>query len=403
MANLKISELTTATNPSVSDVLPIVNQASTKKITAASLLANTLSASTMALSGAVVYKNVQLYNPELSIGASDIQKNFNNVFLHAGNGQIAIGDCETGKTFRRGTAIGGYRSVQNGNIFIGGAAGTGVSRGTYGGQPFRNIAIGAKAGCCLGGDDDATCSGRTRYNRYNTLIGNYAGASLCADTNYAAQKNIVIGDKSFQSAANIVTNSISIGYAAGKYLAKSRNNTFIGYRAAAAFSMSGDAYPKFNVVLGACAGQALKCISSNNVMVGYLATVGSMNASCTINSSVAIGSQTCVVKSNAVAIGAAAFAYMERDIVIGWGSRSRYSGGNQIVIGAGNQFTGQSVGSNLSGAIVLGSCNQNISTTFVLGSPVFPLSARIDTTLTGQVSSLFVTINGTNRRIPILS
>jgi len=34
---------------------------------------------------------------------------------------------------------------------------------------------------------------------------------------------------------------------------------------------------------------------------------------------------------------------------------------------------------------------------------MFPLSARVDTTLSGQVSSLFVTINGVNRRIPILS
>ena len=140
-------------------------------------------------------------------------------------------------------------------------------------------------------------------------------------------------------------------------------------------------------------------------MVGYRATISANR-----RNSVAIGSRAYSYNSNNVSIGACAAAHNQGDITIGYCSFSKRfaggsipAGGHQIVIGRGNCFTSTDVGSPLSGAIVLGSCNQNISTSFVLGSPMFPLSARIDTTLSGQVSSLFVTINGVNRRIPILS
>jgi hypothetical protein len=398
MPNQKISELTTATNPSVSDVLPIVNGGSTKKITAASLLTNSLSATSMALSGVVVRKNIEIYNPELAAGASDNQRNFNNVFLHAANGQIAIGDCDTGKASR---ALGsGYRSVQNANIFIGGAAGKGVQRGTYGSTvpPFRNIAIGAKAGCLLGSDDDASCSGRSRYNKYNIIIGNYAGTYLCADTGYASQKNVIIGDRSFQVAAACATNSISIGYGTGRYVTKSRNNVFVGHGAVNDFSSGGTNYPRCNTVLGACAGCGLRCNSSGNVIIGYKATVNGFAGQRTVYGSVAIGNVAYAFRSGSIAMGSGAFAYQFGDIVIGSGSRSSNAADNTISIGRNNSFN-----SSISGSIVLGSCNTGINTSFVLGSPVFPLSARIDTSLTGQVSSLFVTINGVNRRIPILS
>lgn len=398
MPNQKISELTTATNPSVSDVLPIVNGGSTKKITAASLLTNSLSATSMALSGVVVRKNMEIYNPELLAGATDNQRNFNNVFFHAANGQIAIGDCDTGKASR---ALGcGYRSVQNSNIFIGGAAGKGVQRGTYGSTtpPFRNIAIGAKAGCLLGSDDDASCSGRTRYNRYNIIIGNYAGTYLCADTGYASQKNVIIGDRSFQVAAACATNSISIGYGTGRYVTKSRNNVFVGHGAVSDFSSGGTNYPKFNTVLGACAGCGLRCNSSSNVIIGYKATVNGFSGNCTVDGSVVIGNNAYAFRSGSIAMGSGAFAYRFGDIVIGSGSRSSTIADNQIIIGRGNTLN-----TSLSGAIVLGSCNSDIRHSFVLGSPVFPLSARPDTTLAGQVSSLFVRINGENRRLAIFS
>lgn len=400
MPNQKISELTTATNPSVSDVLPIVNGGSTKKITAASLLTNTLSATSMALSGVVVRKNMELYNPELPAGATDNQRNFNNVFLHAANGQIAIGDCDTGKTSRAITGF-GYRSVQNSNIFIGGAAGKGVQRGTYGSTalPFLNIAIGNKAGYRLGGDDDISCSGRTRTTNYNIIIGNYAGFYLCADTGYASQRNVIIGDRSFQQAAACTTNSISIGHNSGRYVTKSRNNTFIGFQAVSDFSLGGTNYPRHNTVLGACAGCGLKCNSSNNVIIGYKANVNGFGGNTSVDGSVAIGNTAYAFRSGSIAMGGGAFAYQCGDIVIGTGSRSSTSSNNSIIIGRGNFLN-----TSLSGAIVLGSCNgSNINHSFVLGSPMFPLSARPDTTLTGQVSSLFVRINGENRRLAIFS
>jgi hypothetical protein len=394
MANQKISELTTATSPSVNDVLPIVNGGSTKKITASSLMSDTLSASTMALSGVVVRKSMELFNPRLPADANNNCRNELNVFLHAANIQIAIGDSQTGQTFRDSSL--GFNS-QYGNIFIGVKAGKGVARGANNGTPNQNIAIGTKAGYSLGGDDDLSCSYRARANQHNTLIGHFAGRGLCADTDYVSSKNVAVGSCALAAAGSIVTGSVAIGFASAMYMCKSRHNTFIGYRSAGD-SFASTNYPKFNVAVGACAGRGLRCSSSNNVMIGYNATVNGFNQQNTVNSAVAVGNNAYVFRSSSVAIGAGAFAYNCGDVVLGTGTRSSTTGNNTIVIGRNNSFN-----TNVSGSIVLGSCNCNISTHFVLGSPVFPLSARPDTTLTGQISSLFVTINGVNRRIPILS
>jgi len=394
MANQKISELTTATSPSVNDVLPIVNGGSTKKITASSLMSDTLSASTMALSGVVVRKSMELFNPNLPANANNNCRNQCNVFLHAANIQIAIGDSQTGQTFRDSSL--GFNS-QYGNIFIGVKAGKGVARGANNGTPNQNIAIGTKAGYSLGGDDDPSCSYRSRANQHNTLIGHFAGVGLCADTDYVSSKTVAVGSCALAAAGSIVTGSVAIGFASAMYMCKSRHNTFIGYRSAGDSFASAN-YPRFNVAVGACAGCGLRCCSSNNVMIGYKATVNGFNQQDTVNSAVAVGNGTYVFRSASVAIGAGAFAYNCGDIVLGTGTRSSTSGNNTIVIGRNNTFN-----TNVSGSIVLGSCNCNISTHFVLGSPVFPLSARPDTTLSGQISSLFVTINGVNRRIPILS
>jgi hypothetical protein len=390
MPNQKISELTTATSPSVNDVLPIVNGGSTKKITAASLLSNSLSATTIALSGAVVRKSIEIVNPLPSPYYSDA-----NVFLHAANAQIAIGDCDTGKTFRE---LGTYANNPTyANIFIGVKAGKGVSRGTYQGRPVHNVAIGTFAGFSLGGDDDPSCSGRTKTNEHNVLIGHSAGRELCADTSYSSSKNVMIGSRAFQGALSITTGSVGLGYGAGQYLTRSRHNTFIGYRAVNNFSLCFNSnYPKFNGVVGACAGCGLRCCSSNNVIIGYQANVNGFNNTNCVTSSIAIGNGANAFFSNSIAIGG--FAYNCGDVVLGTGTRSSTTGNNTIVIGRNNNFN-----TRLSGSIVLGSCNCNISTSFVLGSPVFPLSARPDTTLAGQVSSLFVTINGENRRLAIFS
>jgi hypothetical protein len=150
--------------------------------------------------------------------------------------------------------------------------------------------------------------------------------------------------------------------------------------------------------VGACAGCGLKCCSSNNVIIGYRANINGFGAGYKVDNSTVVGNNAYVFRSSSVALGAGAFAYRFGDIIIGSGSRSATNADHMIVIGKDNSFR-----SGLSGGIVLGSCNREITTTFVLGSPVFPLSARQDTTLTGQISSLFVTINGVNRRIPILS
>lgn len=398
MANQKISELTTATSPSVNDVLPIVNGGSTKKITASSLMSNTLSASTIALSGAKVYKNIQLsLYPEASIGDA----NNCNVFLHAANGDIAIGDSRTGQTFRISTNS--VRSLNLGNIFLGAGAGCGVKKGVYYGQPVRNIAIGSRAGESLGGADDSSCGGRANYNCNNTMVGHYAGRGLCVDGLYTARDNVVMGGNAFQRAQSQACKNVIIGVCAGAYLYKSMGNVVIGNCALPCFVDATCPATQYNVVIGTCAGIGLQKASTSNVMIGFCATVGSRYSGQCNYSSIAIGRTTCADSCNSVAMGAFARASANSSIVIGGSSRTRFGASNQIVIGINNCFSYNNVGSNLSGAIVLGSCNRDISTTFVLGSPVFPLSARPDTTLAGQVSSLFVTINGENRRLAIFS
>ena len=388
MPNQKISELTTATNPSVSDVLPIVNGGSTKKITAASLLTNSLSATMVSVSALKVH---------------------NNVFFRAQGGAIAIGDRGTGQTIiDSGTCFSGHAW----NVFLGFCAGKGVSKGVYGGMPSHNIAIGHKAGYSLGGDDDPSCAGRVTVNSRNTIIGNNAGQDLCAAGFYASVKNVILGDYAFQSAKSKTCQNVIIGYKAASYVCDGRDNVFIGYRATCD---NGPRNLSRNTVIGACAGRGLSCNSTGNIAIGALSKVGVPSGyygSAVINGAIAIGNYACAKSncsvalgtsaraygSNSIAVGADARAHSPGDIIVGRSSCSGYAAGPTTILGSCNSFfTG-----GLSGAIVLGSCNQNITTTFVLGSPVFPLSARPDTTLTGQISSLFVTINGVNRRIPIL-
>ena len=177
---------------------------------------------------------------------------------------------------------------------------------------------------------------------------------------------------------------------------------FIGYRATC---NAGPRNLTRNTVIGACAGRGLSCNSSGNIAIGALSKVGVPSGyygSAVISNAIAIGNYACAESCHSVALGSNAMARLRGDVVVGFGSAARYSGGHMTVIGSCNCFSTSNIGSRLSGAIVIGSCNRDISTTFVLGSPVFPLSARPDTTLAGQVSSLFVTINGHNRRIPIL-
>jgi hypothetical protein len=393
MPNQKISELTTATNPSVNDVLPIVNGGATKKITAASLMSNTLSASIISLSGVSLGMGINLLTK--SFGGTPLTSGLS---IHNALGQIAIGDSSTGRTFRN---VGPYRNLTDfkTNIFIGAAAGLGVSKGVYGAYPLGNIAIGTRAGKYLGGDDDCSCSGRKCSNQANTIVGNYAGYRLCASGLYASQKNVILGDNSLRSVQNRADGNVSIGHSAGKYLTCAFGNVIIGYRAAGSNSVGwNSSIPVGNVIIGLCAGQTSHCNSCDNVMIGCYANVSTNKCR-----SVAIGSRAFAYHSNAVSIGGCTIARNPGDVIVGYRSYTKNSGGHQIVIGRDNCFISSDAGSPLSGAIVLGSCNQNISTSFVLGSPMFPLSARVDTTLSGQVSSLFVTINGVNRRIPILS
>jgi hypothetical protein len=188
---------------------------------------------------------------------------------------------------------------------------------------------------------------------------------------------------------------------------------FIGYKTVGEY---GNRFLCGNTVIGACAGRGLPCNSNSNTAIGVSTSVGipaGYTGSEVVGGAIAVGAFACAARSNSIALGTSTRVYgcnsiaigtnsctrCQGDVIIGHCSSASYSASHVTVIGSCNSF----FTSRLSGAIVLGSCNQNISTTFVLGSPVFPLSARPDTTLAGQVSSLFVTINGQNRRIAIFS
>jgi hypothetical protein len=402
MPNQKISELTTATNPSVNDVLPIVNEGSTKKITAASLLTNTLSASIVSLSG-MRTRQIQITPDWLTFSSAQQSASLlSNVFLHPGGLDIAIGDFFTGQANRNTSrSQNTYNLLNSGNVFIGACAGRGCNKATYFGVPRYNIAIGSGAGANLGAADDSFCSGRTRANEHNVVIGLQAGFCLCSSVGYSPSKNTILGNRAGTFLKCYSSGNVFMGYGSARYLERGRHNVSIGYQAICDTGSGATRYIQKNVAIGYRAGRGLGCCSCHNVAIGSCATIGVPSNYAgvkTVEGSVSIGAYACTRYSGSIALGSNVRAYQCGDIVIGSNSRSTSSANNSIIIGRNNTLS-----TSMSGAIVLGSCNgSDIRHSFVLGSPVFPLSAMQDTTLTGQVSSLFVLINGQNRRIPIL-
>lgn len=273
-------------------------------------------------------------------------------FNSTGGANIAIGQrtmyCNT--TGTSNVAIGNYAGFNitsgSGNVFLGNNAGLVTTAGTH------NIGIGGSAMSSLA------------RGQYNIAIGSNAGRRGCC----TAACNIFIGTNAaaggFNYNANIQSkNNVFIGSGAGKCASDGNYNNFIGFCVGARASSSGC----FNNFIGERSGYDNN--GSFNNFLGYRA--GNRNTS----------------GNNNTFIGRSAGC-------------TNTTGANNIIIGNGADMTINS----LSGVIVMGAgALASASNTLVLGSTTTRLSAVPATTLTNQVSSLIVILNGTSLRIPILS
>jgi hypothetical protein len=305
-----------------------------------------------------------------------------------------------------------YCHASKNNILIGYKAGFGV-----GPKACNNTFLGYRAGGNL------TCVGNARHNTFigykagagfsrpysnsNTFIGSCAGYSIT----YGGY-NTFIGYKAGADNTSGSRNNF-IGRYAGRFNTAGSSNNFLGYRAGLCnTSGSGNNFlgsqsgfrnttGNYNNFLGCNAGSNNTSGTRNN-FIGYAAggrnTTGSEN--------IFLGSRT---GYNNTAGGCNIFiggcsgqnSCGSRNIFIGPGIGSNDSiGGNNILIGSNNNFSNNT----LSGVIVLGiGAFASANNTLNLGSVSTPLSTVRATTLTNQVSSLVVFLNGTSVRIPILS
>lgn len=200
------------------------------------------------------------------------------------------------------------------------------------------------------------------------MIGTFAGAFGCC----TATDNVFIGAYAGRannygaSGCTLIAGCFNnvIGKNAGKYMTSGNTNNFFGYRAG--YCNRGGCSNNF---IGYSAGAACLNTGSYNNFIGFRA--GFCNTSGKNNTFIGRNAGCC-----------------------------NNTGANNIMIGNGvNMNT-----AGLSGVIVLGTdALASASNTLVLGSATTRLSAVPATTLTNQVSSLIVILNGTSLRIPILS
>jgi hypothetical protein len=433
MPNQKISELTAVTSPLPTDVLPIVNGGTTKKVALSGLtgVRNSGNGSLTSNQAAPVGVN------SITFGYGALGK-FNNAGGSSSSTDNIIIGCDSAK-FKN--CQGGSEKVTS-NVFLG----TGIAS-TYpdcaqGSQPQYNT--GTRCNVFIG-----TCAARDVFSFFeqnvgqcgtyttdytvaynvaigtnaalnrqklfnNVIIGNgaHALASLCNQTTATAsgRGTVAIG-------ANAGSNNtygsynVFIGQSAGAFSGTSSAgirsvgiglNTFAGRKSARyavaigdrAFASSYFGCVSFSVGIGRKAGSRLAC-SSNDVIIGA-DTASSSNYGF-------IGSLS--ARGNVIlGHGAMGFANVNNasnlmlcnNIIMGHCGGWCSSGSNNIMIGA---YTAQSDSfRSLSGTIVLGNCAQPLANnTLVLGSTTFPLSTV--STAGAAAGFLVVNINGTHRKI----
>jgi trimeric autotransporter adhesin len=280
MPNQKISELTAVTNASVNDVLPIVNEGATKKITIPNLVGNTLSGTMLSVSavqlpGNFLMKSVSANNLFLGNNATG-----NNNLRNSNNFVFGINSANSLSASRSNVVMGADSTKNavflNNNIFLGDASGGGM--GFCSGSNFtsislpasieNNIVIGTRAGFKLSQAsfcDRITCDGP---------CGTYFTYSYACGT---SRNNIFLGDHSGHSAKYSCCN-IMIGASAGRLLNSGFNNIFMGQQAGGRTNSSNNVF--IGLSAGICSysgGRAIaiglgagRC-AGNSISIGYKA------------------------------------------------------------------------------------------------------------------------------------
>jgi hypothetical protein len=439
MANQKISELTAVTSPLPTDVLPIVNAGTTKKVALSGLTGVRMSGNGSLTSNqaapvgvnSITFGYGALGKINAAAGASSSTDNIiigcdsakfkncqggservaSNVFLGTGIAST-YPDCATGSQPQ-------YNTGTKGNVFIGTCAARDVFSyfsqnqgqcGTYTSDytVSYNVAIGTSAalnrqklcnnviiGCGahalttlynVNGNGmgrgtvaiGANAGSNNKYSTYNVFIGQSAGAF--AGTCTVGMKNVGIGQNAFASRKDV------------------RYSVAIGVR-----TLAGEGSPNTggcvsgSIAMGWKSGARLVC-SSGDVIIGSstlggrtYAPVGSLSAS----GNVILGNDAFGFTN----VYGVANLMLRNNIVIGQCGAWRSRGSNNIMIGANTAQSDFAELMPLSGTIVLGNCAQPLANnTLVLGSATFPLSTV--STAGAAAGFIVVNINGTHRKIP---
>jgi len=265
--------------------------------------------------------------------------------------------------------------------------------------------------------------GTTTPNTNLTVIGSISATNTISVSSVQIStkgtSNVFIGNSTTGNIASQYTgnHNFFFGLSAGNKTTTSSHNNFFGYRAGANQTSS-----FYNNFFGQCAGFSNTFGDSNNFFgrsaglsntsgsfnnffgpsAGLYNTTGRYNNFLGLNA----GRNNTSGRNNNVLGFNAGISNTTGGYNNFFGNRAGYNnrtGSNNIFIGW-NANTASAQLSALSGIIALGTnATATNNNQFVLGSSFAPLSAVPATTLTGQVSSLIVNLNGTIRRIPILA
>lgn len=339
MANVKITELTTYSNPVSSDVLPIVDVAAdaTKKVAIGNILNNAGNGS--ASRPAFSFNNDE--DTGMFLGATGSLR-----FATGGTVGLAISDSQN---VGIGTATPAKKLV-----VIGDASFNGVIAGRGNGDVSTNTALGAS---CLdtnttGGSNVAVgfqclrlntqgssnvAIGRESMEQNTTGAGNVAVGKSALFANTTAKFNIALGQNAMLD-NTIGGRNIAIGYQAMQTNVAISRNTAIGYNAMR------------------YANSDTTELAQNNVAYGYQALMGSTTAANnTGGSNVAIGGNALMDSTSGnsnVAVGHNAGQNITtglRNVFVG------FSAGDSITTGSNNTILGDMTGSAaLANAVIVG-------------------------------------------------
>jgi len=440
MPNQKISELTAVTSPLPSDVLPIVNGGTTKKVALSGLtgVRNSGNGSLTSNQAAPVGVN------SITFGYGALGK-FNNAGgTSLSTDNIIIG-CDSAK----------FKNCQGGservgcNVFLG----TGIAS-TYpdcatGSQPYANqgtrgnVFIGSRAARDVFSyfrQDVGSCG---TYTTDYTIAYNIAIGACAALNRQKLCNNVIIGNGA-HSLNTLCNNTgggggrgtVAIGIGAGTNNCYSSYNVFIGLASGTLIGTSsvgiknvgigdntfwGRKDVRNSIAIGTqalCSPWPFEGFVSASIVMGYKGAGRFIRSSCDVvigNNTIGgatIAASGTLSGANNVIIGNNALGctnrygpdntYIRNNTIIGHAGAVNSRASNNIMIGAFSSPSQLASTLSLSGVILLGTCAQPLaSNTLVLGSETVPLSTV--STAGAAAGFIVVNINGTHRKIPFNS